>query len=153
MLRSFPVRWEFMGEGSLGNIGAWVTKKVPELVGMEEPDLVEFIMGHVRQHALAGEQLLKTVDGSSHLSRACEQSRERSPVKFWQSCLASCTGQVTWEAKLAADCGQVNLGCLSWRSLTLWSFIVGYVRQHYATRTCRCVLWGGRGWGVGMSTL
>jgi hypothetical protein len=46
-----------MGEGSLGNIGAWVTKKVPELVGMEEPDLVEFIMGHVRQHALAGEQL------------------------------------------------------------------------------------------------
>lgn len=43
-----------MGDGSLANIGAWVTKKVPELVGMEEPDLVEFIMGHVRQHAPAG---------------------------------------------------------------------------------------------------
>lgn len=50
-----------MAEGSLGNIGAWVTKKVPELVGMEEPDLVEFIMGHVRQHAPAGAQ-----QGSTH---------------------------------------------------------------------------------------
>jgi hypothetical protein len=44
-----------MGDGSLNNIGAWVAKKVPELVGMEEPDLVEFIMGHVRQHAPAGQ--------------------------------------------------------------------------------------------------
>lgn len=44
-----------MGDGSLSNIGAWVAKKVPELVGMEEPDLVEFIMGHVRQHAPAGQ--------------------------------------------------------------------------------------------------
>lgn len=43
-----------MADGSLNNIGAWVTKKVPELVGMEEPDLVEFIMGHVRNHAPAG---------------------------------------------------------------------------------------------------
>jgi hypothetical protein len=46
-----------MGDGSLNNIGAWVAKKVPELVGMEEPDLVEFIMGHVRQHAPAGQYL------------------------------------------------------------------------------------------------
>jgi hypothetical protein len=44
-----------MTDGSLNNIGAWVAKKIPELVGMEEPDLVEFIMGHVRQHAPAGE--------------------------------------------------------------------------------------------------
>lgn len=44
-----------MADGSLSNIGAWVAKKVPELVGMEEPDLVEFIMSHVRQHALSGE--------------------------------------------------------------------------------------------------
>jgi hypothetical protein len=49
------VRWQFMGDPSLSNITAWVRKKVPELVGMEEPDLVEFIMGHVRQHASAGE--------------------------------------------------------------------------------------------------
>jgi hypothetical protein len=49
------VRWQFMGDPSLANISAWVRKKVPELVGMEEPDLVEFIMGHVRQHASAGE--------------------------------------------------------------------------------------------------
>jgi hypothetical protein len=44
-----------MADSSLANIGAWVAKKVPELVGMEEPDLVEFIMGHVRNHAPAGE--------------------------------------------------------------------------------------------------
>jgi hypothetical protein len=44
-----------MGDPSTSNITAWVRKKVPELVGMEEPDLVEFIMGHVRQHASAGE--------------------------------------------------------------------------------------------------
>jgi hypothetical protein len=31
------------------------SSRVPELVGMEEPDLVEFIMGHVQQHASAGE--------------------------------------------------------------------------------------------------
>jgi hypothetical protein len=54
-VRSFPVRWQFMGDPSISNITAWVRKKVPELVGMEEPDLVEFIMGHVRQHASAGE--------------------------------------------------------------------------------------------------
>jgi hypothetical protein len=44
-----------MNESSLSNIGAWVNKKVPELVGMEEPDLVEFIMTHVRNQAPAGE--------------------------------------------------------------------------------------------------
>lgn len=55
---SFPVRWDFMADNSLNNIGAWVNKKVPELVGMEEPDLVEFIMGHVRNHAPAGEHLV-----------------------------------------------------------------------------------------------
>lgn len=51
----FPVRWQFMNDGSLKNISAWVSKKVPELVGMEEPDLVEFIMSLVRAHAMAGE--------------------------------------------------------------------------------------------------
>lgn len=49
------MRWQFMNDGSLRNISAWVSKKVPELVGMEEPDLVEFIMSHVRSHAAAGE--------------------------------------------------------------------------------------------------
>eukprot|EP00882_Tetradesmus_deserticola_P006313 GHRQ01006642.1.p1 GENE.GHRQ01006642.1~~GHRQ01006642.1.p1 ORF type:complete len:186 (+),score=97.49 GHRQ01006642.1:84-560(+) len=52
-LHAFPVRWQFMGDPSIANITAWVRKKVPELVGMEEPDLVEFIMGYVRQHAPA----------------------------------------------------------------------------------------------------
>eukprot|EP00775_Hariotina_reticulata_P005966 gene5966-6205_t len=43
----------YMNEGSLSSISAWVNKKVPELVGMEEPDLVEFIMTHVRNQAPA----------------------------------------------------------------------------------------------------
>lgn len=44
-----------MNDGSLKNITSWVSKKVPELVGMEEPDLVEFIMANVRKQASAGE--------------------------------------------------------------------------------------------------
>lgn len=51
----FPVRWQFMNDSSLKNITAWVSKKVPELVGMEEPDLVDFIMANVRKQVSAGE--------------------------------------------------------------------------------------------------
>eukprot|EP00879_Flechtneria_rotunda_P001954 GHRR01002128.1.p2 GENE.GHRR01002128.1~~GHRR01002128.1.p2 ORF type:complete len:351 (+),score=168.60 GHRR01002128.1:2684-3736(+) len=52
-LHAFPVRWQLMTDSSLANITAWVGKKVPELVGMEEPDLVEFITALVRRQAPA----------------------------------------------------------------------------------------------------
>ena len=54
-----------MNDGSLKNVTSWVSKKVPELVGMEEPDLVEFIMANVRKQASAGESAAAMACSSS----------------------------------------------------------------------------------------
>lgn len=60
-----------MNDASLKNISAWVSKKVPELVGMEEPDLVEFIMANVRKQASAGEWCERHVGGDLLPCRCC----------------------------------------------------------------------------------
>ncbi|CAG9461715.1 unnamed protein product [Pedinophyceae sp. YPF-701] len=42
---------KLVARGAVGAVTAWVTRKVAELLGEEEPSLVEFILGKVAEHA------------------------------------------------------------------------------------------------------
>lgn len=48
---SYPIKWDAYEPATLGpNISRWVSKKIQELLGVEEPTLVNFIMGKLGEH-------------------------------------------------------------------------------------------------------
>lgn len=48
---SYPIKWDAYESATLGpNISRWVSKKIQELLGVEETTLVNFIMGKLDEH-------------------------------------------------------------------------------------------------------
>jgi hypothetical protein len=80
---AYPIKWAHYTPAAAQKVTAWVAKKVAEMLGAEEPDFVEFIMGLLAAHA-APEKVRRPGQGARAASCGCGACLLSSP---WLRCV------------------------------------------------------------------
>jgi hypothetical protein len=56
-LAAYSIKWEFFTDAVRARVGAWVSKKVAEALGAEEPDFAAFMMDLLARRAAPADVL------------------------------------------------------------------------------------------------